>query len=398
MARNRTTARARLVRRLLATGGLAAVGAALLAPPAVPAPAEGYLETVVVDPAGPAVDSETHLAANRVYELTVTGTWRAPGIEADAECSASASDASWRRSRLGAFDLTVNGVDVEWATRDGATGGCDATEHAYRVRIRPSATGPIRLDVPGPKANRDGELRVAVVDTTPPVAPTTTTTTSTTAAPPSTTSTTAPPPPTTTSTTAAPPSTTSTTAGPTTSPTAAPTTSTSIAAATAHRAPPKAGPPASSAPPPPAPAPAPTSTSAAPPTTTTDTPTPGGLGLDRLAGLLGAGPAPLAPPDDDPDVGLVTVGRDDPAAAELGLVIAVTAFLALAGATWFGPLHRLATRSAGPLAGGRPPRRTRRSATPWRQVEPAAHRAPEPQPWLDRDDLPVIHRSSSFRR
>ncbi len=85
--------------------------------------------------------------------LTATGTWTyAAGVTADAECSATTADPTWRNIRstmlvdgryLG--DVTVDGSLPDW-TPSGA-GRCDTATHTYSLTYTPRETGPITLGV-----------------------------------------------------------------------------------------------------------------------------------------------------------------------------------------------------------------------------------------------------------
>ena len=133
----------------------------------------------VVGPEVVSVDSSVAEGARtaRVYpagqpvELRVNGTYAfAPGITADAECSLTTTDATWRTSRaeltgvdgrpLG--DLTVNGRVLDWAPTAGLR-SCEATGHSYRLSWTPQTTGPLVLAVADTRhTDNAGILSVAV--------------------------------------------------------------------------------------------------------------------------------------------------------------------------------------------------------------------------------------------
>ena len=132
-------------------------------------PVEGT-ETVSLDTA-----SATDLVTTRNYlagqplKLTATGTYvTAPGITADAECSATTADPTWRTSRADLYaegrylgDVTVNGSSGDWLT--GTTARCDTTTHAYSWFVTPNVTGPLSLGVADTdRSNNSGILAITI--------------------------------------------------------------------------------------------------------------------------------------------------------------------------------------------------------------------------------------------
>ncbi len=124
--------------------------------------------------AGAGVLSPGSLVAGATYVATVTGAVNAGnGVNADAECSATASDTTWRRNRSvtpGATDrddldllLDRNDVGLDPVVPDGST-QCDTTGHSYRMTLRPQQTRPVnlRVDDPSPTDNK-GALAVSLV-------------------------------------------------------------------------------------------------------------------------------------------------------------------------------------------------------------------------------------------
>ena len=109
-------------------------------------------ETVALDTSKPAVATTRNYLAGQPLRITATGTWTyAAGVTADAECSSTTADPTWRTTRstmlydgryLG--DVTVNGSLPDWAP---ASGRCDATTHTYYLTYTPGETGPITLGV-----------------------------------------------------------------------------------------------------------------------------------------------------------------------------------------------------------------------------------------------------------
>jgi hypothetical protein len=114
------------------------------------------------------ITSRTYLAGQRL-KLTATGTYlTAPGITADAECSATTADPTWRTSRTELYaegrylgDVTMNGTSGDWLTA--TTARCDPTTHAYSWFVTPNVTGPLTLGVADTdRSNNSGTLAVTI--------------------------------------------------------------------------------------------------------------------------------------------------------------------------------------------------------------------------------------------
>lgn len=114
------------------------------------------------------VTTRNYLAGQRL-KLTATGTYTtAPGITADAECSATTTDPTWRKSRTELYtsgsylgDVTLNGSSGDWLTASGAS--CDPTTHAYSWYVTPGVTGPLSLGVADTdRSNNSGTLTVTI--------------------------------------------------------------------------------------------------------------------------------------------------------------------------------------------------------------------------------------------
>lgn len=114
-------------------------------------------ETVALDTAGPDVATTRSYLAGQRLRLTATGAYTyAPGVAADAECSATAADpTSWAPSRASMVvggravgDVTVDDRLPDWVTASGAP--CDAATHAYSWTYTPSVSGPLTLGVADP--------------------------------------------------------------------------------------------------------------------------------------------------------------------------------------------------------------------------------------------------------
>jgi hypothetical protein len=107
-------------------------------------------ETVVLDAGQPAVETARNYLAGQLLRVTATGTYTfAPGVTADAECSATTAGPSWAKSGSGVRvdgiyrgDLLVGG-EGSWRTDSGAA--CDPATHTYWMPFTPSSTGPLRL-------------------------------------------------------------------------------------------------------------------------------------------------------------------------------------------------------------------------------------------------------------
>ncbi|MGH8895130.1 MAG: hypothetical protein ACRDWY_17785 [Actinomycetes bacterium] len=125
-------------------------------------------ETVTVDTARPDVETARTYLAGQPLELTATGTYAfGPGVAADAECSATTSDPTWRASRGTLFsegrylgDVTVDGRG-DWTGTAGQR--CDAATHAYTWTYTPSVNGPLLLGVADPdRADNSGTVTVTI--------------------------------------------------------------------------------------------------------------------------------------------------------------------------------------------------------------------------------------------
>ena len=158
-------------------------------PPArpVPVPAAALLpgpaledETLTVGAAGEGTLTTGALQAGQEYLVEVSGTYRYgadPNQLADAECSRSATDATWRRDRSvhslqpgeDHLDLYLDGNDL-WADPDVDTGGgCDLRTHTYRDTFVPTRTGRVSLALWDPTTLTDnaGELTVRIIAVVP---------------------------------------------------------------------------------------------------------------------------------------------------------------------------------------------------------------------------------------
>jgi hypothetical protein len=129
-------------------------------------------EQLEVDTANPAGTTTTRVyPAGQTMTVRVEGTYEAaPGVTADAECSVTATDSTWRSSRpelagtsgqpLG--DLTVNGQLLDWTPVSGSY-RCDRVGHAYRLRWTPQSTGPLVLAIADEQhSDNAGRLSVTI--------------------------------------------------------------------------------------------------------------------------------------------------------------------------------------------------------------------------------------------
>jgi hypothetical protein len=125
-------------------------------------------EQVTVDTAlSTGVQTVRSYADGAAYEITVAGTYDAgAGVTADAECSATTADATWRGRRSSPlstrllWDATVNGETQQWQAVEG--GDCSPS-HTYRLVYRPGRDGRLRLGVRDVTfADNSGSLNVSV--------------------------------------------------------------------------------------------------------------------------------------------------------------------------------------------------------------------------------------------
>jgi hypothetical protein len=126
-------------------------------------------ETVSLDTrSAGAVTTRNYLAGQRL-RLTATGTWTpAAGVTADAECSTTTADPTWRTSRAELYaegrylgDVTLNGTSGDWVTA--STARCDTAMHAYSWTVTPGTTGPLTIDVADvDRADNLGVLTVTI--------------------------------------------------------------------------------------------------------------------------------------------------------------------------------------------------------------------------------------------
>jgi hypothetical protein len=134
-------------------------------------------ETVRVDATSPAgALTAGSFTAGETYLIEASGTWQyanSPQALADAECSRSPNDGTWRRNRsvhrsdAGShhLDLYVDGIDL-LAKEDTNSGeGCDLAAHMYRWEFTPTRSGRMSLQLwdPSTYADNSGGLDVRVI-------------------------------------------------------------------------------------------------------------------------------------------------------------------------------------------------------------------------------------------
>ncbi|MDQ1626259.1 MAG: hypothetical protein QOI54_3 [Actinomycetota bacterium] len=163
-------------------------------PPAPPAPPRSQPRPADALPPGPELVDETldlpgsaagavtsgALVAGQDYLIEASGTWqygRNAGMLADAECSRTATDATWRRDRSvheldptsDHLDLYVDGTDL-LSDPDTDTGGqCDTASHTYRYVYRPWRSGRVTFQSwdPTPLSDNSGALSIRILRSAP---------------------------------------------------------------------------------------------------------------------------------------------------------------------------------------------------------------------------------------
>lgn len=122
-------------------------------------PNDVLIERVRVDSSKPSGASTlSALVAGQLYRLVVGGMyaydWRTPGTSvADAECAIRTGDPTWRAKRSWApavpdtpgddlLDLFIDGEQVDWSPLFDTGGGCNTSDHTYRLFFQPKKTAP----------------------------------------------------------------------------------------------------------------------------------------------------------------------------------------------------------------------------------------------------------------
>jgi hypothetical protein len=129
---------------------------------AVPQPTQGALpnidirETVTVDSRNrDGASSALPLQAGKSYVVEASGTYSyGGGQQADAECSLTSSDPTWRADRTfpgitddDMLDVLVNGQGVDWTPTTVGDPGCNSSGHVYRLVFVPTVTSVVNFKV-----------------------------------------------------------------------------------------------------------------------------------------------------------------------------------------------------------------------------------------------------------
>jgi hypothetical protein len=173
------------------TGKVGNVAAAPKPPPSVYIPRPHPQPTAPATlPAGPELLDETvslpatiagrtmtgALVQGQPYLIEASGTYTyARNAKADAECSRTASDPTWRRDRSvhrldpvsDHLDLYVDGVDLLSKADNGRE--CDTTNHVYRWMYTPHRSGRVTFKVwePTTRSDDSGALTIRVIKSAP---------------------------------------------------------------------------------------------------------------------------------------------------------------------------------------------------------------------------------------
>jgi hypothetical protein len=130
-------------------------------------------QVVSVPAARDSVTTVFALKAGMTYRLTVTGVYHYRQVRADvadAECSASSDDATWKAlaphetsATTGQRDLVVNTTSSGWRAAVPTGGGCNTATHTYTMTLKPVTSGPMVLSVNDPSRYDDsGALTLTV--------------------------------------------------------------------------------------------------------------------------------------------------------------------------------------------------------------------------------------------
>jgi hypothetical protein len=137
-------------------------------------------ETLTLDGTSAGVRTVAALTAGQRYLIEAAGTWNwgaRVNQVADAECSKTPLDRTWRRERSvhtmqptsDHLDLYVDGIDLA-ADPDTDTGdGCDTANHTYRWTYTPTRTGRVTFASwdPTTLADNSGALTIRVIASSP---------------------------------------------------------------------------------------------------------------------------------------------------------------------------------------------------------------------------------------
>jgi hypothetical protein len=133
-------------------------------------------ETVWYTATNPGALTTGALVKGERYQIEVWGTWgwsRSSGALADAECSVSPTDATWRRNRsvhpngpdADHLDLYLDGIDLTGEPDKDAGDRCDSANHFYRAEFVPDRTGRMTFKLWDPTglADNSGYLGIRIV-------------------------------------------------------------------------------------------------------------------------------------------------------------------------------------------------------------------------------------------
>jgi hypothetical protein len=136
-------------------------------------------ETVTLPARSGRVRTAGALRSGTPYLVEVSGrvAYRArAGARADAECSRTPGDSTWRRDRSvdrrdpggDHLDVYVDGTDLQAAPDAGDSSWCDRANHTYRWMYTPVRDGRVRFRIwePGSFADNSGALTVRVIRST----------------------------------------------------------------------------------------------------------------------------------------------------------------------------------------------------------------------------------------
>ncbi len=146
-----------------------------VAPSTLPAGPDFTTESVKLPATAAGVTMVGSLKAGQPYLIEVSGSYTyARNARADAECSRTASDSTWRRDRSvhrlapasDHLDLYVDGVDLLAESDNGAE--CDS-HHVYRWMYTPTRTGRVTFALwdPATRTDNSGTLSIKVTKSAP---------------------------------------------------------------------------------------------------------------------------------------------------------------------------------------------------------------------------------------
>ena len=143
-----------------------------VAPSTLPAGPDFTTETVKLPATAAGATMIGAMTAGQPYLIEASGYYTyARNARADAECSRTASDPTWRRDRSvhrlapvsDHLDLYVDGSGMHGVSDDG--GDCDTTNHVYRWMYTPTRSGRVTFALwdPSTRTNNSGSLTIRVI-------------------------------------------------------------------------------------------------------------------------------------------------------------------------------------------------------------------------------------------